>query len=274
MDREAIASVFARHPVERVIHGAAVTSDARRESEQPDRIVDVNLQGTLNVLAAARDRAVRRVVFLGSGAAYGETLYRLPRIDEESASVPTTLYSITKHAAERLCLRMRSLWDLDVVCVRLGTVIGPWERHTGVRDNYGTHTQLAADAAAGRTAVLTEREVQRDWVYAVDVAQAVRAIAHAGKLAFPVYNVSSGMQWLRPIRAWCEALKAAYPRFSYHVARDGEQPTIWYTDRDRGLMAIERLKSDVGYAPRYPMVDAYAAYIEWMKRTPDFLLEQ
>jgi nucleoside-diphosphate-sugar epimerase len=82
------------------------------------------------------------------------------------------------------------------------------------------------------------------------------------------------MQWPHPIRTWCEALKAAYPQFSYHVARDGEEPTIWYTDRDRGLMTIERLKSDVGYTPRYAMDYAYVAYIEWMKRTPDFLREQ
>ena len=122
---------------------------------------------------------MRRVIYIGSGAAYGETLYRLPRIYEESPSVPTTLYSITKHAAERLCMRLKELWKLDLVCVRLGTVIGPWERDTGVRDNFGTHSQLAALAAAGKSAVLTKREIQRDWVYALDVANALVALVHA-----------------------------------------------------------------------------------------------
>jgi nucleoside-diphosphate-sugar epimerase len=268
LDCEYVEGLFRRRSIDRVIHAAAVTSGPQRETRDPASIVEVNVRGTINVLQSARKHAVRRVVYVGSGAAYGETLYRLPRLYEESPSVPTTLYSITKHAAERTCMRLKELWALDLVCVRLGTVIGPWERDTGVRDNYGTHSQLARQARAGATALLTPREVQRDWIYSRDVAQALIDLAYAPKLGHTLYNVSSGVAWEAPIRTWCDALVRAFPGFRYRVAQPGEQPTIWYTDRDRGLMDIGRLEQDTGFRPRYPMAEAYAAFIKWIRDTP------
>src|SRR4029079_17505754 len=113
-------TIFGRYAIERVVHAAAITSGASREARDPARIVDVNLQGTLNVLEAAREHDVRRIVYVGSGAAYGESLYRFPVVYEETPSVPTSLYSITKHAAERTCMRLADLWSVDAVCVRLG----------------------------------------------------------------------------------------------------------------------------------------------------------
>ena len=270
LDADNLGRIVRAHAVDRVIHAAAVTSGPTREARDPASIVDVNLRGTINVLEAAREGAVARVLYVGSGAAYGESLYRLPRLYEDSPSTPTTLYSITKHAAERLCLRLKELWKLDLACVRLGTVIGPWERDTGARDNFGTHTQLAAMAVAGKTAVLTSREIQRDWVYGVDVARALAALLHAPVLRHTLYNVSSGVLWERPVERWCAALKRAFPKFEYRAASAEEQANIWYTDRDRGIMDVGRLALDAGYTPQYPMDAAYAAYLEWIEKTPEF----
>jgi nucleoside-diphosphate-sugar epimerase len=102
-----------------------------------------------------------------------------------------------------------------LACVRLGTVIGPWERDTGARDNFGTHSQLAAMAVAGRTAVLTAHEIQRDWIYSRDVAEAVATLLSTRSVAHAAYNVSSGVVWVEPIARWCEALTTAFPNFSF-----------------------------------------------------------
>src|SRR6185503_5890564 len=223
LEPDFLSALFAKHRIERVIHGAAVTSGPQREARDPASIVEVNLRGTINLLDAARNASVQRIVYIGSGAAYGESLYKLPWLHEETPSAPTTLYSITKYAAERLCMRLKALWDIDVVCVRLGTVIGPWERDTGVRDNFGTHSQLAALAVAGKSAVLANREIQRDWIYARDVARGLAALVYAEKPLHSLYNLSSGFKWERPMADWCAALKAAYPQFDYRVAGDGEE---------------------------------------------------
>lgn len=269
-DAAQVNQVFESHRIDYIVHCAAMTSGAARESRDPATIVDINLKGTLNILDAARAYAVKRVVYTSSGAAYGESLYRLARLYEESPSVPVTLYGITKYAAERLCLRMHELWEVDVVCARLGTLVGPWERDTGVRDSYGTHTQIAALALAGGTAVLTPREVRRDWVYSRDVAAGLIALMEAPRPHHRVYNLSAGVEWEQPIRTWCETLKAAHPAFDFRIAAEGDSPNIWYTDQDRCPMDVGRLTRDIGFAPRHTMQTAYADYLEWLQRTPDF----
>lgn len=268
LEAESVDALFRKHRIERVIHAAAVTSGPHREARDPAGIVDVNLRGTINVLEAARKHGVRRTVYVGSGAAYGESLYSLPRLYESTPSLPTSLYSITKHAAERMCMRLAALWEIDLACVRLGTVIGPWERDTGVRDNFGTHSQLAAMALAGRTAVLPEREIQRDWIYVRDVAAGVIALAYADVPGHAFYNLSSGVLWKQPIDTWCRRLKAAYPAFDYRTAGAGEQPNVWYTDRDRGIMDIGRIEQAVGFRVKYPMEDAYEDFLTVYKKTP------
>jgi UDP-glucuronate 4-epimerase len=69
---------------------------------------------------------------------------------------------------------------------------------------------------------------------------------------------------------WCAALAAEYPRFSYRIAAAGETATIGYTDRDRCLMDIGRITHDVGFHPQYEPATAYADFLAWLKRTPDF----
>jgi nucleoside-diphosphate-sugar epimerase len=270
LDDEAVDAVFRKHAVASVIHTAAITSGPNREARDPASVVDVNLRGTLNVLGAARRHAVGRIVYVGSGAAYGESLYRMPRLHEETPSVPTSLYSITKHAAERMCLRLRELWEIDIVCVRLGTVIGPWERDTGARDNFGTHSQLARLALAGARAVLTAREIRRDWIYARDVARGLLAVLRAKHPRHAIYNLSSGLPWHEPIAAWCRALKAAYPDFSVDIASADQRPNIWYVDQDRGLMDTGRIEHDIGFRIAYPMAPAYADYLDWIRAAPTF----
>ena len=222
-------------------------------------------------LDAARAYAVKRIIYTSSGAVYGESLYRLARLYEDSPAVPVTLYGITKFAAERLCLRMQALWEVDVVCARLGTVVGPWERDTGVRDSYGTHTQLAGLALSGGAAVLTPREVRRDWVYSRDVAAGLIALMEAPRLRHRLYNLSAGVEWNHPIRTWCERLRSVYPDFDFRVADPGETANIWYTDQDRCPMDIGRISQDIGFVPRYTMDTAYSDFLEWLERTPEML---
>jgi UDP-glucuronate 4-epimerase len=265
-----VESLFAQRRIDRVAHCAAITSGPEREARDAASIVDVNLNGTIAMLEAARAHDVGRVVYVGSGALYGESLFRLTRLYEESPALPQTMYAITKHAAERICGRLRELWQTDIACVRLGTVVGPWERDTGARDNYGTHTQLARSAVRGETAVLTAREVRRDWVYAKDVAAGIMALLDARAPGHLVYNLSSGVEWETPIIEWCKVLAASFPEFDYHVAAAGERATVHYTDKDRYIMDMGRMAHDLGFKPKFLRDAAYADFVEWLGRNRDF----
>jgi nucleoside-diphosphate-sugar epimerase len=269
-DAAAVESVFAGRHIDGVIHCAAVTAGREREASEPASSIEVNQNGTLNLLLVARKHAVRRFVFTSSAAVYGESLYRLQRLYEDTSPVvPVSLYGITKFAAERTCVRLRELWSFDVVCARLGTLVGPWERATGVRDNFGTHSQLASYALKGETALLPQHAVRRDWVYSRDVAAGLILLLNAKATRHAVYNLSAGGEW-GGIEEWCGRLRAAYPRFGCRTAVANEKPNIGYTDRDRCPLDIGRMVSEFGFKP-HATAEAYDGYLEWMGRMPGAL---
>lgn len=268
-DGGGVSGIFERNRIEDVIHCAAVTSGPEREASDPWSVVEVNIRATIHVLEAARRHGVRRVVFASSSTVYGESAYRLSRLyEDDSPPLPITLYGITKLAAERICVRLRELWRLDVVAARLGTVIGPWEWNTGARDPFGTHSQLARLALSGTEAILPQREVRRDWIYSRDVARGLVALLDVPATRHTVYNLASGREWGAAIQAWCETLRRAYPAFRFRAAAEGESPNVFYTDRDRAPMDVARL-AELGFEAR-PPASAYADFIEWLGQVPDF----
>jgi UDP-glucuronate 4-epimerase len=252
--------------IDGVIHCAAITSGPAREAREPGRVFEVNIGGTIAVLEAARRHGVRRCVLASSGAAYGESLYIGPLMQEDATPVlPNTLYGCSKYAAERTARRLGELWELDVVAARLGTVIGPWERDTGVRDNFGPHSQLARLALAGGEAVLPAEELTRDWVYSRDVAAGFVALLDAPEHAHGVYNLSAGLDWTGAVIRWCERLQQAFPDFRYRTARAGDTPGIHYTDRARFPMDVSRLTTDIGFRAPHAIDTAYDDFIMWLK---------
>jgi nucleoside-diphosphate-sugar epimerase len=176
------------------------------------------------------------------------------------------MYQITKHAAERTALRLREVWGLDLVCVRLGSVIGPWERETGVRDTLSLHFQLARLAAAGRGAILPRRESRKDNVYSRDVAAGIVALLNARAPSYTLYNLSSGRSnWHGTLPAWCEELKKIHGGFDFRVARDGEQHNLAMNEKlDRAPMDIGRIVQDIGFKPAFGPQEAYADFAQWL----------
>ena len=89
--------------------------------------------------------------------------------------MPETVYAISKYAGERIALRYRRIWELDLVAARLGTVFGPWEYETGVRDTFSAPLLASSLVRRGSDVVLSG-EGRKDWLYARDVAGAIAAL--------------------------------------------------------------------------------------------------
>ena len=257
--------------MDRLVHAAAVTAGVAREKSDSTTIVEVNVAGTARVLEAARRSGVGRIVHVSSGSAYGNSLFECPRLCEDvTPDRPETMYQITKFAGERTALRLRALHGLDLVCTRLGSVIGPWERDTGVRDTLSTHFQLARVASRSGSAVLPRREYRRDWVYCRDVAAGIVALLEAKAPSHTLYNLSSDREW-GGLAAWCERLQAAYGAFDYRIAAEGEHANLAIAElRDRGVMDITRLERDIGFKPRFGPNEAYDDYMRWLLQNRPF----
>ena len=145
--RNAFAAASGDSPPD-VVFGAAITADDRRDSEEPELVLETNLLSLAHVLREARGAQAGRIVNLSSVAAYGDSMFATAPLQEDATHAePRTLYGLTKFASERLLDRLASLWELEAVSVRLSGVF----RALGEADRLARYAvALPADAPTGR----------------------------------------------------------------------------------------------------------------------------
>jgi nucleoside-diphosphate-sugar epimerase len=276
LDPPAIDVPFTRldvtHPVDaafrdvtRVIHLAAITADAARDAQEPARIAEVNLLGTIRMLEAARRHGVARFVYASTGALYGAAGVGVdhPLDEEADRPVPQTLYGITKYAAERTCLRLSSLWNLDVRVGRLATAFGRWEHATSARTVLSPPTMVARLAVKGGEAVFPPLGAT-DYIYAPDLGAAIIALMDAKAPKHRLYHLSTGDAWSLP--EWCALLKERFPAFRWRESeRDDECNVLPLTRVKRTRFANDRLTRDLGWRPRFTLAQARDDFLAWLE---------
>src|ERR1700733_7649637 len=143
-----------------------------------------------------------------------------PLIDEDPlAPAPVMLYGLTKRAAETILPRVAETQDVRFTAARLGSVYGPWEYATGVRDTLSPMLQVLECARSGREAVLGP-PWRGDYIYGRDVAAGLVRIADAVALSRDVYNLGSGQAVT--VEQWCTVLAPLVPGFRWRRAAAGE----------------------------------------------------
>lgn len=263
-----------------VVHGAAVTPmryvdpEGRRrdpEREDPLRVIEANVMGTARALDWARRRpALARMVYVSTGSVYADAVpaqeadpFPLP---EEGHIGPEALYDITKYAGEMLAGRFAALYGLPVVTARLASVFGPMDRPTPFRNVRNVANHVAHAAAAGRPIKAVSAEAVGDYIYAPDVAEAIRLMLPVPRerLKHRVYNIAYG----RPavVRELVELAARHRPSLKLEIAPEAEAD-IRISDKRRtgrwGAYDISRAETDLGWKPR-PLGDALADYIDWI----------
>jgi nucleoside-diphosphate-sugar epimerase len=264
-DREAVRDLLMASRPARVVHGAAITSiPPEVERARFLRTVEVNVTGTLNLLDAAREARVERVVVVSSGSIYGARP-DLTLISEEDPARPVELYPVTKWAAEALARRFADVHDIDVAMTRLASPFGPFERDTGARPLLSSIREWTVAALrGGHVCVLGPAPPPRDSVYVADVASGIAAVLLAKRLPHRVYNVGWGH--LTAVGDLLEELQRLFP--GLRVERRTDEPSPWSASPVRGPLSIDRLQQDLGWSPRYDLQSGLAAYVEWARANP------
>jgi UDP-glucose 4-epimerase len=259
-DQQSVEEVIAAGH-DAIILGAAITAGPEREAADSETILQVNLLAQTPILIAARRHGVGRIINLSSAAAYGTSAFTSRPLTEETACDPVSLYAITKFASEKVAARLAALWQTEIISVRLSAVFGPWERTNDVRDTPSPQAQILAAMQAGREAVLSRPGV-RDWIYAVDVAEAVALLIEASKPKHQLYNISTGVEW--SALQWGQQLAALHPGFVCRLAEAGEASTVdLYSTADRAPLSVSRLAEEFGWRARFGCIDSTADLGAW-----------
>jgi len=171
-----------------VLHQAAIPSVPRSVSD-PIRSNKANVDATLNVFVAARDAGVRRVVFAGSSAAYGNAAV-LPK-REDMPSAPLSPYALQKVIGEQYAQMFTALYGLDTVTTRYFNVFGP--RQDPSSPYSGVISLFISALADGRQpTIFGDGEQTRDFTYVANVVDGVLRAAVTPGLAGQVVNLATG----------------------------------------------------------------------------------
>jgi UDP-glucose 4-epimerase len=175
--------------VEVVYHLGALGS-VPRSVQDPLTSSAVNVEGTMNVLLAARDEGVRRVVFASSSSIYGSS-GALPRT-ETMAPDPISPYAVAKLAAERYCISFSRVYErFESVVVRYFNVFGP---NQSPLSQYAAVVPLflTAVAAGEPVTIHGDGEQSRDFTYVSNAVDATLRAAEADEANAHVFNVAAG----------------------------------------------------------------------------------
>ena len=272
--------------VTHIVHGATITpisrgtaSEAKREpeAENPARIIEVNLMGTVAALEWARTLPnLRRFIYVSSGAVYKHHGPDRPGepLPEDGYVMPRRLYGISKLASELITERYGDLFGLSTASVRPSSVYGPMDRVTASRNMRHVPNRIAHMALDGiQRARVNTLDGVGDYIHAEDVASAIVSLLRAPRLRYSAYNVACGATASVGDMVGWAAEKV--PGFRAEVvppeqADIVQDPTL--RDGMWGAYDVARIRVETGWQPR-PMREAFHAYMDWIvaereSRTP------
>jgi UDP-glucose 4-epimerase len=260
-----------------IVHGATITplsrgtaAESKREpeAENPGRIIDVNIMGTVAVLDWARTLPkLRRFIYVSSGAVYKHHGPDRPGepLPEEGFVMPRRLYGISKLASELITERYGDLFGLSTASVRLSSVYGTRDRITPSRNFRHVPNRIAHLAVQGAKRVrVNTLAAAGDYIHVEDVARAVVSLLRAPALRYAVYNIAAGRTaTVGDLVAWA-AEKA--PGFHAEITAAADADIVQDAALSGGMWGaydISRIGAETGWQPR-PVREALHAYMDWI----------
>jgi nucleoside-diphosphate-sugar epimerase len=247
----------ATHRCDLVIHEAALSS-VSRSIDQPVATTQVNVVGTLNVLMAARDAGVRRVVLGSSSSVYG-TNPALPKTEDLSPE-PVSPYAVSKLAAEHYCRSFTELYGLETVVLRYFNVFGP-------RQN--PFSEYAAAVPRFITACLTgehplvfgDGEQSRDFTYVDNVVAGTILAMEAPAALDRVFNIATGGRIT--VNALIETVAQVTGRTIDPVFQEARPGEVRHS-----TASIDRARRILNFEPRIDFTEGLARTVAfYLRRT-------
>jgi len=247
----------AMHEADYVLHLAARTS-VPRSMKDPIETNKINIDGTLNVLVAARDAKVKRVVFAASSSAYGETP-TLPKA-ETMQPEPISPYGVTKFVGELYAQTFGRCYGLENVSLRYFNIFGPRQDpsspYSGVLAKFCT-----AFLEDTEPSVFGDGEQTRDFTYVENAVQANLLACEAPNANGKVFNVGAGGRAsLNQVLKALAEISGKRLEAKYEPPRDGD---IRDSQAD-----ITQARAILGYDPRVELAEGLRRTFEWYKSLP------
>ncbi|QHA01930.1 SDR family NAD(P)-dependent oxidoreductase [Dehalobacter restrictus] len=165
-DQSFLMKVFQNYQFQSVIHLAAYAG-VRPSIQNPELYVNVNINGTMNILECLREYRIKRFIFASSSSVYGNN-EKVPFSEDDSVDQPISPYAATKKAGELLCYTYHHLYNLSVACLRFFTVYGPRQR-----PDLAIHKFTNLITSGKPVPFYGDGTTQRDYTYIDDIVDGI-----------------------------------------------------------------------------------------------------
>ncbi|WP_422927867.1 NAD-dependent epimerase/dehydratase family protein [Singulisphaera sp. PoT] len=261
-DKALVDDIFARHGINNVVHAGGV-SGPHICNNQPARVFEVNVLGTLNLFEAARTTGLKgRVVFLSSSSVYGQAAEEASRITPVVERLPLLAsepYGSSKVSCEAMVRAYAHQDKVDLLSLRVSIVYGAG------RTAYCGITQLLKTALAGEPIVLDQGcDVPLPWIYITDLCEVVKTALQIPKdrireVDTLAYNVTGpGFPTFREIACIIQELVPGT------VVQDGPDPDKYAMNARK--MSLASIHRDLGWEPKVEIREGVGKLHEWLAR--------
>jgi len=243
------------YKLDALIHGAAMTADAKELGLSSEDYFNAHLQPTLAMLRYAETNVSGRSIFISSSAVYREII---GTINEETAPHPLGLYAVAKQTTESLIETLKFENNRDVCCIRLGNIYGAHEYIRESRPRISIIRQMIETALTAHEIMVYENLPEREWTFAADIGQAVIKLLTQETLSYSLYNVAA-------------AEKITWADISASIVSNLPDITISKSTYDipqsprfarNGILDNHRLSEDVDFSAWTPIQDGIRLTIE------------
>jgi UDP-glucuronate 4-epimerase len=250
-DRAAVDRLFSTTAFDQVIHLAA-RAGVRPSLEAPALYQRVNVEGTVNLLEAARQTGVKKLILASSSSVYGVNA-SVPFSERDPIFSPISPYAASKLACEALGHVYHHLYGLDVVMLRFFTVYGPRQRPDLAIRKFATLID------AGRPIpVFGDGSTARDYTYITDIVDGVMACTREA-FGFEVFNLGES-QVVRLSRL-IEILESALGKTAVIERRPPQPGDVPITFAD-----VSKARARLGYQPRVDIETGIGLFVAWLKQ--------
>jgi UDP-glucose 4-epimerase len=254
VDQQVVSDLVGR--AEYVFHLAARNIIASTKNPQED--FATNIGGTLNVLMAARESSVRRIVYTSSASVYGNARH-LP-INEDDATNMLSPYAVSKYGGENYCKAFYESYGVPVASVRYSNVYGPSQRPEN--PYCGVVAKFFSTVMAGEQPVIHgDGEQTRDYTYVSDAVEATLLAAVSPRAEGQVYNVGTGRE------TSVNQLAEMIIRISGQNVRPSHVDRRDIDNIRRRVLNVEKARGELRWTPEMTLENGLRATYDWILRS-------
>lgn len=255
--RDLAACRLAVKGMDYVAHQAALGS-VPRSINDPITTNEVNVSGFLNMLVAARDAGIKRIVYAASSSTYGDHP-DLPKVEDKIGN-PLSPYAVTKYVNELYADVFSKTYDIHAIGLRYFNVFGPRQNPQGP---YAAVIPLFIQSALKNEApfINGDGEHSRDFTFIENVVQAnIRSLFAEGITKHEVINIAFGQRTtLNQLWERINEIVGINLAANYRPDRKG--------DVKHSLASVDKAKKIIGYQPMISVLDGLQVTVEWYKRS-------